>query len=63
MDVERGHIIMMVSALSNKHIIKVFKGPRESLETPQISLPMADEKLNAATNAAPVRGALPIEAV
>lgn len=41
----------------------VFSGPTKSLHSPQINLPSAEEKLNAATIPAPVPDDIPREAV
>lgn len=63
MDVETGHRMSMLRALRGRDINRVFNGPKKSLQNPQTNLPSAEEKLNAATSAAPVLDAMPIESV
>lgn len=62
-EVEKGHNIIMLSALNRREINSVFNGPKKSQQSPQSSLPSAEEKLNAATMPAPVLDDIPSEAV
>ncbi|GMF70098.1 unnamed protein product [Aspergillus oryzae] len=61
MDVETGQRISMLRALSKRDMNRVFSGPSLSLQKPHISLPTAEEKLNAATTPAPTPEFIPID--
>ena len=63
MDVDTGHRINMLRALSKRDMKSVFSGPSESQQNPQISRPIAEEKLNAATMAAPTLDFIPMALV
>lgn len=63
MDVETGQRISMLRALSKSDMNRVFNGPSRSLQKPHISLPTAEEKLNAATIPAPTPEVIPIDSV
>lgn len=53
----------MLRALSKRDMKSVFSGPSESQQNPQRSRPIAEEKLNAATIAAPTLDFIPMASV
>lgn len=63
MDVETGQMISILRALSNSETNSVLSPPMVSLANPQVSLPKAEEKLNAATTPAPAAEPNPRESV
>ena len=60
-DVEIGHIMSMLRALTARDMNKLFKAPALSPRNPQRTRPRADEKLKAATSNAPVFAPSPID--
>lgn len=62
-EVETGQRTSMLRALKVMEKNRVLRGPTKSLQNPQRSRPIAEEKLKAASTAAPVLDAIPMESV
>lgn len=60
-EVEAGHRVSILIAVSIRETISVFKGPKTSQKWPQMMRPTADAKLNPARSPAPVLDDNPID--